>query len=164
MDFEPGGCVGYEVVVEGDSPRREEKDDGRTAELKIALFSTAGTGAGRVGLDDAGDVEGPYFDAGDSAEMRGIELADGAAVAVEDIRHPLERQGVDRVVAAGDHRRRGGLAIGGEVEAVVVVGRQPHDEGRAAAIGRGIDDFAKSESTVKAQLLTGRRSTGSSLG
>ena len=58
---------------------------------------------------------------------------------MENVGHAGEGDRVDGVVGAVDPLRLPGLAVGWEVEAVIVVGGEAHDEGGTAVVWGGID-------------------------
>ena len=60
---------------------------------------------------------------------------------MENVGYAGEGDGVDRVVRAVDPLSRTDLAVGWEVEAVIVVGGEAHDEGGTAVVWGGVDCF-----------------------
>ena len=109
--------------------------------MEKALFLAALARPYRVRLDDAGDVDSTDLDVGNPAEGGRRQLADGASVAVENVGHAGEGNGVDRVVGTVDPLGLTYLAVGGEVEAVIVVGGEADDEGGTTVIWGGVDCF-----------------------
>ena len=58
---------------------------------------------------------------------------------MEYVGHAGEGDWVDRVIGAVDPLSRTDLAVGWEVEAVIVVGGEAHDEGGTTVIRGGVD-------------------------
>ena len=128
--------------------------------MEKALFLAAFARPYRIRLDDAGDVDSTDLDVGNSAEGGRRQFADGAPVAVENVGYAGEGDGVDRVVGAVDPLGLTHLAVGWEVEAVIVVGGEADDEGRLRRdMGVGSIVSARSSRAASWLFLTGSTSS-----
>jgi hypothetical protein len=103
---------------------------------------------------DLAHHEGAHQHDGDGPEGR-VHLHDHALVAGEELRHVGDAKLIDGVERAGQVPREGDAAFDGAVHAVIIPGREVHDEVPPARVARGVVGAAEQRGGVVGLALDG---------
>lgn len=133
--LETGSRGVEQIPVELDRAPGQPEHDGGPSEVKRSLVLAPLHRPGHEGLLDRADRERPHLDHGEPTEAHGLEP--GELALVEQTGRPgPQRDGVHRVQRALEGADGAGQARRGEVEAVVVGGRQAQDDAVASLADR----------------------------